>query len=47
MIRTPNQAGGVGKSLVSAVCGVIFGSGWTGFSIFLVKRAEAGRRIDE
>jgi hypothetical protein len=43
----PKQAESVGKSLDSARRGVIFGSGWTGFSIFLVKRAEAGRRIDE
>jgi hypothetical protein len=43
----PNQAGRVGKSLVSAGRGVIFGSGQTGFSKILTERAEAGRRIDE
>jgi len=47
MIRTPNQVGSVGKSLESADCGAIFGNDWTRFSTFLVKRAEAGGRIDE
>jgi len=47
MIRTPNQAGGVGKSLESADCGAVFDNEWTRISTFLVKRAEAGGRIDE
>jgi hypothetical protein len=47
MIWTPNQAGSVGESLVSADRGAIFRNGWIEFSIILVKRAEAGGRIDE
>jgi len=47
MDGTPNQAGRVGKTLVSAGRWSRFGNGYARFSTILSNRAEAGCRFGE
>jgi hypothetical protein len=43
----PSRPGAWGDRWVRTIAGLIVGSDWNEFSVFLVKRAEAGCRSDE